>query len=91
MTKQRFLADLKFIIENAGDEGVDIKDSVIDIVNLIKDFQPELTTKQRQNYSSAVLIAWKLWCKFMGSINFNEFEELITDNYNYLDAKVGTK
>jgi len=36
----------------------------------------------KQNYASAILIAWKLYCKFIKSIDFNEFERLITDDYN---------
>ena len=39
MTKQRFLTELKFIIENANDKDVDINDTIIDIINLIKEFK----------------------------------------------------
>lgn len=44
--------------------------------------------KTKENYAGAILIAWRLYCKFIKSIGFKEFEELVTNDYNAIDCEV---
>ena len=46
--------------------------------------------KVKENYAGAILIAWKLYYKFIKEISFNEFEKLITSNYDVLNNEVNT-
>ena len=39
MTRKTFLNELKRIIEIADNEEIDIRDTIIDIINLIKEFK----------------------------------------------------
>ena len=43
---------------------------------------------KKENYAGAILIAWRLYCKFIKNISFKKFEELITNNYNYIDCEI---
>ena len=45
----------------------------------------------KENYPSAILIAYRLYYKYIGHIAFNDFEILITDNYNDLVNRIGVK
>ena len=40
--------------------------------------------KIKDNYAGAILMAYRLYCKFVGYINFSEFETSVNDNYNIL-------
>lgn len=42
----------------------------------------------KENYAGAILIAYRLYCKFVGNINFNKFEALVSDDYGYLACEI---
>lgn len=46
--------------------------------------------KTKENYAGAILIAWRLYSKFIKSVGFKEFEESITNNYDDINSEVMT-
>ena len=44
--------------------------------------------KVKENYAGAILIAWRLYCKFIKSIGLKKFEELVTNKYHEIDHEI---
>jgi len=47
-----------------------------------------MLNKPKENYASAILIAYRLYCKFIGKMDFNKFEPIVNNDYSFLAYEI---